>query len=636
MDRRIRQIRVKHCTNFALVIGDHRIVARDHELVYAFPHTRFPTLIVANDKKIDVDLLVEAAPALTKLVRSRHNTLETMLTRLTRHGFCGSGSGPTNEQYARSIQREITIVQDYFSATHAGINRRVMALMPIVYYIKGEKAANSLTEKHAQLGQSIQLKEWLNDTLGQEEADRVWNAVDETDNHGELRRKLNFDFAKFNAILSQLEYATINDEDDFRRIFEVYINDIRPELLDRVRRRYRKDYKHGESLDKYLEHKTLDFVVFDQDWPLSKEKLDRDFVKNYSLNKAEDVLGPDDQSVVLPALDDVNSKNKRLVLKSHRRMTSLARAWCKKNSQEQHNLMDPSEPQMFLEELEQSGLLDFEILSQDQLPSICKRMDVWPRGMPQSFNLKTLSLDEEDLNVEEREAREAKLRAEIKKRTIKFDGIPLDTKASDFARQFSDLADKALNSKPEWLERSKRPRLIKIGDGSPKPPTTGGGGSGGKSREQPRPSVLFAMGICSEYLAHKFLKDRHPREMSDRCWVSGNRKWFCPDGELGDDSLGYDFRVVTDRNEWLYEVKSALDDGGEFELTARELEVAGSAAMDRKRRFRILYVPFVFDPDRWRVLTLPNPVGEATRNQFKVIRTGSVRYGFSFKGRFSN
>jgi hypothetical protein len=65
--------------------------------------------------------------------------------------------------------------------------------------------------------------------------------------------------------------------------------------------------------------------------------------------------------------------------------------------------------------------------------------------------------------------------------------------------------------------------------------------------------------------------------------------------------------------------------------TARELEVAGSAALDRKRRYRILYVPYVFDPDRWRVLPLQNPAGERTRNRFRVIRTGSVRYGFDIK-----
>jgi hypothetical protein len=78
-------------------------------------------------------------------------------------------------------------------------------------------------------------------------------------------------------------------------------------------------------------------------------------------------------------------------------------------------------------------------------------------------------------------------------------------------------------------------------------------------------------------------------------------------------------------------VKSALDEGGEFELSAREIEVAGSASFEKKLRYRILYAPFVFDPSRWRVLPLQNPVAEGTRNRFRVVRTGSVRYRFEVR-----
>lgn len=89
--------------------------------------------------------------------------------------------------------------------------------------------------------------------------------------------------------------------------------------------------------------------------------------------------------------------------------------------------------------------------------------------------------------------------------------------------------------------------------------------------------------------------------------------------------VGYDFRVETTRHEYLYEVKSAIDEGGEFELTARELDLEVATSLDRKRRYRILYVPYVFDPKRWRVLPLLNPVGSETRNRFRVVRSGSVR-----------
>lgn len=135
------------------------------------------------------------------------------------------------------------------------------------------------------------------------------------------------------------------------------------------------------------------------------------------------------------------------------------------------------------------------------------------------------------------------------------------------------------------------------------------------------------MGVASEWLAREYLRRRHPKEMTDDCWVSSNRASFCT-GSEGDDSLGYDFRIETARHEYLYEVKSALDEGGEFELSARELEIAGSASLERKRRFRILYVPFVFDPSRWRVLPLSNPVSADTRNRFRIVRSGSVRYRF--------
>ncbi|MFG1319233.1 hypothetical protein [Xanthobacter autotrophicus] len=135
------------------------------------------------------------------------------------------------------------------------------------------------------------------------------------------------------------------------------------------------------------------------------------------------------------------------------------------------------------------------------------------------------------------------------------------------------------------------------------------------------------MSIASEWLARKYIRRRHPKEMSDDCWMSSNRASFCMGGE-GDDSLGFDFRVETARHEYLYEVKSALDEGGEFELSARELEIAGSASLERKRRFRILYMPFVFDPTRWRVLPLCNPVSADTRNRFQVVRSGSVRHRF--------
>jgi hypothetical protein len=143
-----------------------------------------------------------------------------------------------------------------------------------------------------------------------------------------------------------------------------------------------------------------------------------------------------------------------------------------------------------------------------------------------------------------------------------------------------------------------------------------GGGGSGKGRyageRQMTDAQRSAMGLASEWLAYHFLLRRYPEYVNEGSWVSGNRVHFFG-GEEGDDSAGYDFLVRTPQADWLYEVKSSLEDSAEFELTANELRVASSAWRDGRRRYRILYVPYTFSPDRWFVLELPNPMGERSR-----------------------
>jgi hypothetical protein len=258
--------------------------------------------------------------------------------------------------------------------------------------------------------------------------------------------------------------------------------------------------------------------------------------------------------------------------------------------------MDMADPQPLVRALDERGLIDFELVKAQSLPAVLAHVNAWPGTMPHTDVLKDLDLTEADLHHEEREAREARRKAEVEKRTIKFAGTPLDTGSADFTTLFEQLADAALTQEPGWYGRSRAPRLAvqEQAEGERKR-TSSGGGKGQDWRNQPPDAVRTAMGIASEWLAREHLKRRHPREMNDECWVSSNRAAFCT-GSEGCDKLGYDFRVENTRHEYLYEVKSALDEGGEFELSARELEVAGSASLERKRRYRILYVPFVRAP----------------------------------------
>jgi hypothetical protein len=633
LDQRLRQIRVRRCTRFAMTIAGQVITVRGNERVQAVLHSRIPTLLIAGDDFVDIGLLQEASSALTKLVGSRHNTLEIMLGRLARAGFSGGALRPPDEMLAHAIRREVGVIRDHFAAASGGAERHVAALLPVVTFLKDREAADRLSERLDRLGSSLQLREWLLSEFDAGLVDGILVAVNETDDQRTLCKRLGFDFNAYGSTLAQLGYPPLNDEADFRRIFAVFLTQIAPTLLDRLRRNFLSVWREGGDLSAYVELRSLDFIAFEPAWLLEREDIDLALVTRHANGEMDEKLSPDDRSVLLRSLDVVTASNRKLLTSRYGRLTSLVRAWCRKHDVARPHLTESADPQGLFRAIDQAGLIDFETTKSDELPTVLRRIGAWPVGMPPSDSLDELGLVEADLQHEEREAREDRRKADVAKRTVNFGGTSLDTGCEDFASLFGQLADKVLEGESEeWLKRSRPSRLaLQDQQHDERRRTSNRGSKSGREwHNQPPEPVRQAMGLASEWLAREYLRRRYPKEMTDACWVSTNRGAFCT-GASGDDSLGYDFRVETVRHEYLFEVKSAMDAGGEFEFTARELEVAGSANRDRKRRYRILYVPYVFDPARWRVLLLPNPVGTETRNKFRVVRSGSVRYRFELR-----
>jgi hypothetical protein len=250
--------------------------------------------------------------------------------------------------------------------------------------------------------------------------------------------------------------------------------------------------------------------------------------------------------------------------------------------------------------------------------------------MKETIDRKELGLVENDLQEEARHREEEKNQKLIAQRTIVFAGAALDTGAEDFSDKFADIAGQVIGADAGWYERSSaRVKLESFADTSAVTRATGGGSRGARwnRNRQPTEAQRQAMGMAGEWLAYQYLLKRHEGYVDEASWVSENRHHFFG-GDVGHDGAGYDFRVVTPRVEWFYEVKSTLADGCEFEITANELRVASGVSKDGRRRYRILYVRHVFSPNEWHVLELPNPMGERTRNQFQTIGQGSLRLRF--------
>jgi hypothetical protein len=339
----------------------------------------------------------------------------------------------------------------------------------------------------------------------------------------------------------------------------------------------------------------------------------------------------EDVAVELLVYRRVVEANRKAVREFAMEAAPVIGVWCQRNDVPLPEPWQQGEAQAVARHLENSGLLDFELIGSADIPGLCRRAGCWPDGMPETLDGETLGLTRDDVKVEEKRRERERQQREIERRSILFAGTLLDTGDPKFAENLQELAASFIENDQTWFERSRqRTRLVAFDNPDQPGGGAGGAGTGGGTRRRERQltdTQRQAMGLAGEWLAYQFLCRRHSEYVDESCWVSENRAYFFG-GDGGNDATGYDFRVMTPQAEWLYEVKSSLEESGEFELTANELRVAGGASKDGRRRYRILYVPYVFSPDRWYVLELPNPMGEATRNRFTTVGRGSVRLRF--------
>jgi hypothetical protein len=75
----------------------------------------------------------------------------------------------------------------------------------------------------------------------------------------------------------------------------------------------------------------------------------------------------------------------------------------------------------------------------------------------------------------------------------------------------------------------------------------------------------------------------------------------------------------------MFEVKANQKEPGVFELTDSEIREARRYA--RNGRWRLLVVSYVFDPNRCRIMRLPNPFDPRYEGKFRAEDHG-IRYRF--------
>ena len=603
---------------------------KDSMAWYPFEHPELPTLILSDRVPLTrATLGRDLSRAVSRLIDTRLRFLEPLLLRLALDHGADTLDAPGDEVLAGALRCDVPTLQEHRAWLRTDLGHVLHLLTPVVAYFTDVGLARQLERDAERARTPFNVPEWLQSRFphpGPTPEDLI-EACERALDRAALRRELGLDYERFNRVLLALGESPLSNEAELRSVYHAYLQQMRPPILERLRRHHAVDFRDGRDLAAYVERKTLAFLEFDPVWTLSRETLDNQIVEAHVAKLLDDVLG-EDQEVDLPPSRGLIEKNRKLVRHFASRAFSVVGAWCSRNQVPVQEPWRNEDPQSVIRYLENAGLLDFELVHDDQIPGLCAHAACWPPAMPRTLDPGPLGLDGAAVEEEERRRKRERQRRIIEKRSIDFAGTRLDTGDPSFAEAFRQLAENSIAGDHGWFERSRRPRLTELAepDGGGPPPHGGTGGGAGR-KKQPPEDQRQAMGLASEWLAFQFLRRRHDEAVDETCWISTNRANFFG-GDKGNDAAGYDFRVRTPQAEWLYEVKSSLEDTCEFELTSNEMRVAASMSRRGRRRYRILYVPFVFSPDRWFVLELPNPMGDATRNRFRQVGRGSVRFRF--------
>lgn len=632
LDSRIRSIRVRRCRSISLTVAGQEVANGSVMQWYAYRDEANPTLILTDGITIDWPRLAKGLAAeLSKLIDARLRSLELALLRLAPGHSDGSLERPTEIELASALGCDVRIIEDMRAGMRTDLAHVLHLVIPVVAYFENVDLARDLADAAKDQGAEFKLRAWLEAHLSTKSpavADLLAACEDHPDRRS-IATALDLNYGQFNRVLLSLGEETLSSDVELRATFEAFLREMAPTLRDRLRRLHLDDYRLGKDLSTYLSRRELKFIPFDPAWVVDFEALDRQMVVEHVESSFAEVLGMVPQ-VELPPFEKTISENRKVVRAFAGEAKPVIGAWCRKNHIDLPEAWERGEAQEVVRLVENAGLLDFDVINSDRVAALCERTGIWPDDMPARIDPESLGLDESAVREEqERKVREQQER-DRRKRIIQFAGQDLDSGDPSFAAAMQNIAEAAMESDDGWFERSRqRTRLVPF-DGASRSDAGGGNGGGGKRVQRTArltETQKVAMGVASEWLAYQYLKRRFPDAVDESSWVSENRKKFFGGGE-GDDSAGYDFLVQTPTVDWMFEVKSTLEDGCEFELTSNELRVASSASRTGRRRYRILYVPYVFSPENWCVFELPNPMDKETQAQFSVVGRGSLRLRF--------
>lgn len=427
----------------------------------------------------------------------------------------------------------------------------------------------------------------------------------------ELRRRLDLDFASFNASLLATGSPPDIDPEGQSSQLNFFIEDHRLAISTALRNMVARSVSGFTPDPRYkLAESALSELKPDPGWLQQYERIPDElllaFVESWLLEMGAPQLGENPHG--LGELSVVRAANAAALKQVARKAQPLVRAWSVQKSVPVHPLwQDPTQTEVELRRrLDEAGAFDCRKWTDPEFLSWFAQLGLWPADMKLTLDRNELGVAETELEAEAQKAREKRDELAKGARSVSLNGNDRDPQNVDWLKLSEEVAG-ALSKK--LLNRP----IGTFSNLAPAPDTTRterGGyqrGRGGTYVGVPQEKKDM-IGRLGELTVYHWLKARQPGQDIDRCWVSGNAAVFT--GREGADGLGYDFCIPFNKQTWYIEVKASIDDPCQFELGETEVRWARDVARSRAAvRYVIAYVANVGQTGNSTIDILPNPLG---------------------------
>lgn len=593
--------------------------------VLALGDRMHPTIVIRRSEVQNASTMLQsAAPAIAELLgySDLADSIRLSIIDLDRGGWLDSG-GPPLDAIAAVVGEPEHRIREITSGARQSVLELVRVMVPLLAVISPQNGAE-LWEAVDSLPDEASVKEWLDPRLvaTSHTAERLIEAC-RRDDLNAARAVLGISLPELNAAVDRLgaPFERLRNAEGINHAFDYYLRVHRGDVIDSLRTAFAPTFHAKGSLEEYVARRDLDSLKPDPTWPDLYLDLDDQVIEGHVNRWLAEVDGPPvaaaDSS--WPRVDDLRRDNRSALHQLVETATVAVAAW-----EDAHGVPRshaPGQADAVTDSASSAGWLDFEPLATEAAITWLAATGRWPAGMPLSLDPDDLGLSCDEIESAARGKAEVERRRQDQSRQITLDGSVLDASQENYGSIVASVAasvDPALLAVPA--------RVANMAAVTAGPFRRGGvTRKGVTAARRPRLSEVqaAAVGLAGEVVAFAWLRVQY-EDATDASWRSGYRN-IVLGGDEGDDSLGYDFEVLTPRRRLLFEVKASVGDQCEFELT--DAEIRAAQGLRRSDRYYVLFVTKVLTSDERALYLLPNPFSTEAVGLYRTMGSG-LRLGF--------